>query len=30
MVNYFSPGREDKEKKHKYCLENLNEHPARA
>ena len=23
MVNYFSPGREDKEKKHKYCLENL-------
>ena len=24
MVNYFSPGRMDKEKKHKYCLENLN------
>lgn len=24
MVNYFSPGREDEEKKHKYCLENLN------
>ena len=25
MVNYFSPGREDEEKKHKYCLENLND-----
>ena len=24
MVNYFSPGRLDKQKKHKYCLENLN------
>ena len=23
MVNYFSPGRLDKDKKHKYCLENL-------
>lgn len=24
MVNYFSPEREDKDKKRKYCLENLN------